>query len=133
VAIGTLVPLVVGHFMVMLTSACRAVGISVVRCLYETARPAAVAGALAASTCVALRVVRPPASASAVIVEGALVGAVYVMSLATVGFDRATRRAYAIQVGRVGAAVVSVVGGFIGRRATKVDPDGPLSSSVSVP
>jgi O-antigen/teichoic acid export membrane protein len=133
VAIGTLVPLVVGHFMVMLTSACRAVGISVVRCVYETARPAAVAGALAASTCVALRVVRPPAAASAVIVEGALVGAVYVMSLATVGFDRATRRAYAIQVGRVGAAVVSVVGGFIGRRATKVDPDGPLSSSVTVP
>jgi O-antigen/teichoic acid export membrane protein len=133
VAIGTLVPLVVGHFVVMLTAACRAVGVSVVRCVYETARPAAVAGGLAASTCVALRMVWPPASVSAVMVEGALVGAAYVMSLATVGFDGATRRAYATQVGRAGAAVASAIGGAIGRRATKVDPTEPLSSSVSVP
>jgi O-antigen/teichoic acid export membrane protein len=133
VAVGTLVPLVLGHIVVMLTAACRAVGVSILTCLYETTRPAAVAGAIAAAACVLIRVVRPPASALAVLVEGTLVAAVYVMSLATVGFDGATRRAYAIQVGRAAAAVIAVAASVIGKRATKVDPDGPLSSSVSVP
>jgi len=133
VAIGTLAPLVVGHLAVMLTVACRAVGISIARCLYETARPAAIAAAVAACACAILRTARPPASAVAVVVEGAVVGLVYVASLATVGFEFETRRAYASQARRAGSAVLSAVARASGRRATKVDPDGPLSSSVSVP
>ena len=39
VAVGTLVPFVVGHLAVMLTIACRAVGIPVSRFIYETMRP----------------------------------------------------------------------------------------------
>ena len=133
VAAGTLAPLVVGHLVVMLTAACRAVGISVARCVYETARPAAIAGAAAACACAVLRTVRPPTSAIAVAVEGAMVGIVYVASLATVGFDEETRRVYASQARRAASAVLSAVARPSGRRATNVDPDGPLSSSVSVP
>ncbi len=133
VAIGTLAPLVVGHLAVMLTVACRAVGISIGRCVYETARPAAIAAAAAACACAILRTARPPASALAVVVEGAVVGLVYVASLATVGFEFETRRAYASQARRAGSAVLSAVARASGRRATNVDPDGPLSSSVSVP
>jgi O-antigen/teichoic acid export membrane protein len=133
VAVGTLVPLVIGHLVVMLTAACRAVGLSVGECLYETVRPAAIAAAMAACACVLIRLARPPASATAVVVEGAAVGVVYVASLATVGFDRDTRRAYASQVSRALAALSSVIGTGSGRRATNVEPDGPLSSTISVP
>ena len=133
VAVGTLVPLVVGHVAVMLTAACRAVGVSVGRCVYETMRPAAVAGGIASLVCAVVRVTWPPMSATAVIVEAAGVGLVYVGSLTTVGFDGETRRAYAFQIGRAATAVVAAIAGSSGRRATNVDPEGPLSSSVSVP
>ncbi len=133
VAVGTLAPLVVGHLVLMLSAACRAVGISPLRCVYQTTRPAAVAASFAAGACVVLRVVRPPASATAVLVEAAIVGAIYVASLATVGLDAATRRAYASQARRAAVAAAAGVPALIGRRATNVEPDGPLSSSVSVP
>jgi O-antigen/teichoic acid export membrane protein len=133
VAAGTFAPLVVGHLVVMLTAACRAVGVPVARCLYETMRPAAVAGVVASLVCAGVRMAWPPASSAAVIVEASFVGLVYVASLTTVGFDGETRRAYASQVSRVAAAVGSAIAATSGRRATKVDPEGPLSSSVSVP
>jgi O-antigen/teichoic acid export membrane protein len=133
VAVGTLVPFVVGHLAVMLTIACRAVGIPVSRFIYETMRPAAIAGAIASVVCAVVRVAHPPASATAVIVEGMAVGLVYVASLVTVGFDRDTRRGYALQVSRAAAAVLSALASVSGKRTTNVDPDGPLSSTVSVP
>jgi O-antigen/teichoic acid export membrane protein len=133
VAVGTLAPLVVGHLIIMLGAACRAVGVSIARCVYETTRPAAIAAAVAAAACAIVRVARPPASASAVLTEAALVGLTYVASLATVGFDAETRRAYASQARRAVAAVAAGTAGLIGKRATKTEPDGPLSSSVSVP
>lgn len=133
VAIGTLVPLVFGHLFVMLAAACRAVGITVGRCVYDTMRPAAVAAAIASCACVVVRWTRPPLSATAVIVEAAIVGGAYVASLATVGFDEATRRAYLARVRDAAAGVLAGLGRVSGRRATNVDPDGPLSSSVIVP
>jgi len=133
VAIGTLVPLVVGHLVVMLNAACRAVGISSARCVFEAARPAAIAGTTAACACAAVRIARPPASAAEVVGEMGLVALVYVASLATVGFDRETRRVYASEVRRAGAALVSAIVAVGGRRATSADPDGPISPSVSMP
>lgn len=133
VAIGTLVPLIFGHLFVMLAAACRAVGITVGRCLYDTMRPAAVAALIASGACLLVRWARPPLSATAVIIEAAIVGGVYVASLAAVGFDRETRRAY---IGRGRDAAAGVIAGLrrvSGRRATNVDPDGPLPSSVIVP
>ena len=65
--------------------------------------------------------------------EVAFVGLTYVASLAIAGFGGETRRAYASQVGLSANALASAVAETSGRRATKVDPDGPLSSTVSVP
>jgi len=133
VAIGTLVPLLFGHLFVMLAAACRAVGISVGRCVYDTMRPAAVAAAIASCACVLVRSARPPLSATAVISEAAIVGGVYLASLATIGFDDETRRAYIARVRDAAAGVLTGLGRVNGRRATNVDPEGPLSSSVTVP
>jgi len=100
VAIGTLIPLIVGHLMVMFTAACRAVDIPVLTCAYQTSRPAAIAAGCAAAACAAIRFLHPPMSAFAVLVEGSVVAGIYVGSLAIVGFDAATRDAYGVQVRR---------------------------------
>lgn len=133
VAIGTLVPLVIGHLTIMLTRACRRVGMPVAACLSETMRPAAIAGAIAAGACLFLRVKYPPASTAMVVVQAAFVGAVYVVSLATLGFDRRTRMAYGSQVLAAAGALAAIASGRSGRRATKVDPDGLVASSATTP
>lgn len=133
VAIGTLVPLVFGHLFVMLAAACGAVGITVGRCVYDTMRPAAVAAAIASGVCLFVRWIRPPLSATAVIIEAAIVGGVYVASLATVGFDEETRRAYVARGRDAAASVLAGLERVNGRRATNVEPEGPLSSRVIVP
>src|SRR4029077_15979750 len=100
---------VVVHLLVMLPAACRAVGVPVARCVYETMRPAAVAGVVASLVCAGVRMAWPPPSSAAGIAEASFVGLVYVASLTTVGFDGETRRAYASQVSRVAAAVRSAI------------------------
>jgi len=133
VAVGTLIPLTIGHLIVMFTAACRAVDIPVLTCAYQTSRPAAIAAAVATAACAAIRILHPPMSAVAVLVEGSLVAGIYVGSLATVGFDAATRDAYAVHVSRAVRVLWPVAGWLRGRRTTNVDPDAPVSSSVTVP
>ena len=111
VAAGTLVPLVFGHAVVMFAAACRAVGMSIGRCAYETMRPAVVAGSVAAVACIALRSLVPPHSTVAVVVEGTLVAATYLVSLMTIGFDPAIRRTYSSRLLGAGAAIASVLRG----------------------
>jgi O-antigen/teichoic acid export membrane protein len=133
VAIGTLMPLAVGHLLVMLTAACRKVGLPIATCLFETMRPAAIAGAVAAGGCLFLRVRLPPTSSSMVAAEGAAVGLLYAVALMTVGFDSATRLAYLAQAR---AAVATVVGGMIGRRGRRAvigDAEKLVASSISAP
>jgi len=107
VAVGTLIPLIVGHLLVMFTAACRAVDIPVLTCAYQTSRPAAVAAVCATAACAAIRFLHPPMSAFAVLLEGSAVAVVYVGSLAMVGFDAATRAAYGVQVRRAVSILVS--------------------------
>jgi O-antigen/teichoic acid export membrane protein len=133
VAVGTLIPLVIGHLVVMSTAACRKVGLPIRRCVVETMRPAAVAGACASAACVLVRLAHAPTSMLAVVIEGAVVGMVYVGSLAAVGFDPATRTMYESQVRVLAGALTSPLASPSGRRTTKVDPDGPLARSASVP
>jgi O-antigen/teichoic acid export membrane protein len=132
VAVGTLVPLIVGHLFVMQTAACRKVGVPITSYAYQTGRGAAIAGAVATCACAALRLMYPPASAVTVIAEGALVGSVYIVSLATIGFDRETRSSYGSLIASVFRGLSSALA-VKGNRATKVDPEEPLSASVSVP
>jgi hypothetical protein len=132
VAIGTLVPLVVGHLLVMQTAACREVGVPIATYASETCRGPVLAGAMASGACVAVRLIRPPTSAMSVLAEGGLVGAVYVVSLATVGLDRETRTAYRSEIASLFRASKPSAS-MNGNRATNVDPEEPLSRSVSVP
>jgi O-antigen/teichoic acid export membrane protein len=133
VALGTLLPLLIGHLGIMLTRACRRVGVPLAICLYQTTRPAAIAGAVAASVCLILRFELPQPSTTMVLCEGAVVGLVYLVSLATIGFDSSTRSAYASQVGAAIGTLTAALRGRSGTRATKVEPDGLVASSVSAP
>ena len=133
VAVGTLIPLTVGHLVVMFTAACRAVDIPVVACAYQSGRPAAVAAAISIAACTLIRFLHPPLSAFAVLVEGSAVAAVYVVSVTTVGFDAATRGAYATEAFRALGVLSPTAASSIGRRTRKVEPDAPVSSSVTVP
>lgn len=133
VALGTLLPLVFGHLAIMLPRACRRVGVPVTACLSETMRPAAVAGAVAAAACIAFRIGFPPVSTAMVLVEAGTVGLVYLIGLATIGFDSSTRAAYASQVGAAVRPLVATLRGRKGRRATNVEPEGLVASSVSAP
>ena len=124
VALGTLLPLLVGHLAIMQTRACRRVGVPVWACLYQTIRPGAVAGGLAAAVCVAFRLEFPPTSTTMVVLEAGMVGCVYLISLATIGFDPSTRVAYASQVRASATSLASTLHALIGRRVTAVDPIG---------
>jgi len=94
VAVGTFIPLIVGHVVVMLTVACRKVGVSVASCLYETFRPAFIAASIATAACVVVRRAWPPASAPAVLIEAGAVAVVYLIALTSLGLDGSTRRRY---------------------------------------
>src|SRR5581483_9905747 len=132
VALGTLLPLMAGHG-VMLWMACRAVGMSIAACLREMTRPALIAGTTAAVACFIVRTLYVPTSGVAVLCEAAIVALVYAVSLATVGFDAPTRYAYVAAVRRSCAAAMGMLARRTGRRATKVEPGDPLSSTVTVP
>jgi len=131
VAIGTLAPLIVGHLGVMLPAACGAVGMSVMRCVDGTTRPAAIAAAVAACACAAIRVAYPPLSGSVVIAEATVVGGVYVASLVSFGFDVATRATYVAQVRGALTAVLSAFVAARGEHGTRTD--GRLSTNLTVP
>jgi O-antigen/teichoic acid export membrane protein len=109
VALGTLLPLIVGHLVVMQSTACRRVGASIVEGVFKMTKPAFVAGACASLSCVAIRMAHPPTTSTVVIAEAALVGAVYVAALVTIGFDGETRRAYRAQLCRVWNDAVSAL------------------------
>jgi O-antigen/teichoic acid export membrane protein len=131
VAIGTLVPLFIGHLVVMLTTACRRVELSIGTCLYETMRPAVIAGAVAAGGCLLLRFNYPPSSTAMVAVEGGLVGMLYLLTLVTVGFDSNTRLAYAAHTREAAGTLVGVMRRGRAGLATTVEPE-LVPSGVSV-
>ncbi|MCU1383480.1 MAG: rane protein involved in the export of O-antigen and teichoic acid [Acidobacteria bacterium] len=130
VAVGTLLPLLAGHLVVMLAAACRRVGLPIGPCLVETMRPAAIAGTIAAAGCVYLRLTYPPASTLAVLLEGAAVGMIYLLALLTVGFDARTRTAYLAQARAAVDTVVDVMTGLKGKRPA---PERMVASGISGP
>jgi O-antigen/teichoic acid export membrane protein len=94
VAIGTIIPVVAANLFVLAPAACRQVGIGVA----DFARSVAVApitgGLIAAVAGEALRAWRPPQSIPAILVEGAIVGVIYLLAVWTFGFDHAVREHY---------------------------------------
>lgn len=94
VALGTLLPLIVGHVFLLTPSACRAVGLPVRKWAAATLQPAIVATILAIVATTALRVFLPPGSTRAVMVEGASVGLLYMVAAIMFGFTAEMRRRY---------------------------------------
>jgi len=98
VALGTLIPMAIGHLGVITPAACRRVGLPLAQ-LARTAIGPAVAGAVPAALCgVALRVWLPPATTLGVVAEAVSVGCVYLVAAGAAGLDRPTRELYRQQV-----------------------------------
>ena len=98
VALGTLVPMAVGHIGVMTPAACRRAGLPLREFLRATLPPAIAGTIPAVLCCAAVRMWAPPASTLGVVVDAAGVGLVYLVAAAAAGLDRPTRELYREQV-----------------------------------
>ena len=95
VAVGTAIPVVVANLFILLPAACRQFGLTPMAFLRRVL-PAPASGILpAVAACLFLRFRYPPASVAAVLVEGAIVGLVYLAAVLVFGFDRQVRARYA--------------------------------------
>jgi O-antigen/teichoic acid export membrane protein len=94
VAIGTGVPVAVANLFILLPAACRQSGMGVAEFL-GLVGTAPLAGAIpAVATALALRMILPPPSVSAVVAEGAVVEFVYLATVFVFGLDPAVRARY---------------------------------------
>jgi O-antigen/teichoic acid export membrane protein len=101
VAIGTAVPVFVANWFVLLPIACREFGMTTTAFLRRVL-PAPAAGVLpAVAVCVLLRSQYPPTTVVWILAEASLVGAVYLITVVTIGLERAVRSRYAEHVRRV--------------------------------
>jgi O-antigen/teichoic acid export membrane protein len=101
VAVGTAVPVFVANWLVLLPIACREFGMTTTAFLRRVL-PAPAAGVLpATAVCVLLRSQYPPTSVVWILVEASLVGAVYLITVVTIGLERTVRSRYAEHVRRV--------------------------------
>jgi O-antigen/teichoic acid export membrane protein len=94
VAIGTAVPVVVANVGVLMPAACRALGIGINTFLLQVLGPSVVALAAAVPVGVAMRLAVPPRSLAEVIVQGGVMGVVYLAALWRVGLSQNDRERY---------------------------------------
>jgi O-antigen/teichoic acid export membrane protein len=94
VAIGTIIPVVSTNLFVLAPAACQQVGIGVMDFARSVAVAPMIGGLIAAVAGAMLRNWWPPQSIPSILVEGALVGLVYLSAVWTVGFDHALRERY---------------------------------------
>lgn len=94
VAIGTALPVLALSSAVLLPAACRQIDIGVGSFLRLVGVGPLVAAGPAIAACVALRWLWPPMTLPAVLAEAALVGAIYLVTFATLGVDREVRGRY---------------------------------------
>jgi hypothetical protein len=95
VAAGTALPIAVANLFVVLPAACRQVSMPIGSFLRLVCVAPAIGAVPAVLACVAFRIALPPASVLAILVEGAIVGLVYVLAVGTLGLDGAVRSRYA--------------------------------------
>lgn len=98
VALGTAIPMAVGHLGVITPVACRRAGISLREFARLTIVPSLAGSVPAAACCLAMRIWMPPSTTLQVIAEGAAVGIVYLIVASAAGLDRPTRQLYREQV-----------------------------------
>jgi hypothetical protein len=93
-----LLPLVVGHLFVLLPSACRAVNLPVRKWIGLTLQPAVVAIILATAAGIMVRAALPPDSTRMVLVQGVLVGLLYLAAVLVFGLTREMRTRYLVEI-----------------------------------
>jgi O-antigen/teichoic acid export membrane protein len=98
VAAGTALPVVAANVFIVLPAACRQVGLTIGGFMRLVAVAPAVGAAPAILVCVALRVALPPGSIHAVLLEGAVVGAVYAVAVCAFGLECGVRSHYVDQI-----------------------------------
>jgi O-antigen/teichoic acid export membrane protein len=94
VALGTLLPVFIGHVGVMTPAACRAVGLTLARFSRQCVVPSVVGGVPGVLTCLLLRTWFPPHSLVGVLAEAIPTVAVFGLTVFVAGFDRETRVDY---------------------------------------
>jgi hypothetical protein len=94
VALGTAIPIAVGHIGVLTPAACRRVGVRLSDYAAATLKPALVGGIPTACLCVAIQSIHPPATTRAVLLEAATSGMFYMAVVAAFGITGETRRRY---------------------------------------
>jgi len=106
VAIGTAVPVIVANAFILLPIACRQVQLALGHFIRTVAVAPAVGASVGVAVGLALRSTVPPQSIAGVVLEGAIVGAAYMIAVWLFGFDRAVRARY---LGLARHAFVSVL------------------------
>lgn len=98
VALGTAIPMMIGHVFVMTPAACARVGLSIREYLKTTLVPAAAGVLPAAVVCATLRWAAPPSTLPAVVSEGAVTAIVYAVAVVGLGLDADVRRRYVAHI-----------------------------------
>jgi O-antigen/teichoic acid export membrane protein len=99
VALGTLVPMTIGHVCIFTPLACRRVGLPVRQFLRNAVAPAAISVIPAAVACVVLRAIAPPPTTWAVVGEAILPALLFLAVWLAIGLDAPTRTLYRTQLG----------------------------------
>jgi O-antigen/teichoic acid export membrane protein len=99
VAVGTAVPIVIANVFVLLPAACRQLGLHPLAFLRLVLAAPAAGAFPAIVACSVVRLAYPPASLAAVLIEGTLVGFVYIGTVWAFGFPRGVRASY-LEYGR---------------------------------
>jgi O-antigen/teichoic acid export membrane protein len=94
VAVGTAVPVVLANLFILLPAACRQFDIPSLTFLRRVLAAPATGAVPSIAACVFLRLEHPPTSIGAILTEGALVGAVYLGTVCTFGFEPDDRARY---------------------------------------
>jgi O-antigen/teichoic acid export membrane protein len=101
VAAGTAIPVIAANFLITVPAGCRQVGLSFRTFIRLIGRPPLVGGIPALVSCIALRLAMPPESIQMVILEGFVVGLVYISAAVTLGLDDQVRERYVEHVRRL--------------------------------
>jgi O-antigen/teichoic acid export membrane protein len=101
VAIGTAIPVCLGHFGVLVPAACRRIGVDVSGFAARVLKPALVGAPPAAAFCAVARLAGEQTSSLAVIGAAALSGLIYLSFVLLFGVNAADRRRYAAPLVKV--------------------------------
>jgi O-antigen/teichoic acid export membrane protein len=97
VALGTAIPIAIGHVGVLTPAACRLVKVPLSRYVMDTLRPAVIGGVPTALLCVAMQSIRPPATTRGVLLELSGAGLFYLVVVCAFGLTAETRRRYVLE------------------------------------